>query len=478
MHSSRRPRRRSVPVLPLAGCVFLALGVVASCADDAARVTTTRAVGPARVAGPGKPGVAADAAPAGLPLVDVGGRVVGDREEPVVGRPIVVVDRRGKRQEVVTDEEGGFSAMQVAPPYDLLVAEAPSGAVITPLVYLGLRRADPRLEVFERQGPTEHPAGQPLRVGVRLPPCRAAGGACWVSVVSASPSGGGGTASSYIEGTETAVLDLDHAWREPTTRQGESIDVHVLVGDAQYTEYAYARIAHVAVRPGEPTDLGMTAPMPVASTEPVTVAGHAKGLPEGWRWTLASQLDLPDGASIALRYDWAAASSLRLPKLPGATWHVGAWAQHPPTPERAYFHRSSQAWTGTLPLGATNVSLDVPLAPATTRPLTEGQLSVGGEGIAWDGREPALASLVLVDLARGAQRFRAFTAEPELALDRLEALGLPRLERGEHVLDLTTTPGANVDELTQPDEQQRRGRFDTTVPGAATYQRFRFAVTR
>lgn len=477
MQSPQHPLRRSVSVLSLSGCIAMALGVSASCADDAARIGTSSGANAPRRIGPSTPEIPADAAPSEVPTLEVSGRVVDDVDGPIVGRSVVLVDRRGRRQEVMTDEGGAFHALDVALPYDVLVEEAPAGALVTPLVFLGLFRPDPRLEVFERQRPTERPTSQPLRVGVKLPPCRAASGACWVSVVSSSASGGGGTAGSYVEGTEHATLDLEHAWREPNTRPGEWIDVHVLAGDAQYTEYAYARVSRVAVRPGEPTDLGVMVPAPVPSTEPVTVAGHAVGLPEGWQWTLASQLDLPDGASIALRYDWAALSSMRLPRLPGATWHVGAWAQHPPTPERPYFHRSSQAWTGTLPLSVSNVSLDVPLAPSTTRPATEGQLSRGGKGLAWDGREPGLASLVVVDLARGRQRFRVFTEESEIALQRFEALGLGRLEQGEHVLDLTTTPGTTLDQLTQPNEALRRRRFDTKVPGATTFQRFRFMVT-
>ena len=156
---------------------------------------------------------------------------------------------------------------------------------------------------------------------------------------------------------------------------------------------------------------------------------------------------------------------------------VGAWAQHPPAPERPYFHRSSQAWSGTLPLTATNVAIDLPVAPETTRPALEGTLSRRGLGLAWSAASPALASVVLVDLAHGQQRFRAFTADGEIGLHRLHALGIARLEPGDHVFDLTTTPGANVDELTQPDARQRRHRFDIHVAGATTYQRFRFQIT-
>lgn len=478
MPSPHVTAHRSVAAFTVASCIVVALGAASSCADEEARVGASDLPRPARSLAPVAP--AADAAANALepPTIDVGGRVVDDLEGAIVGRPITVVDGRGRRQEVLTDEDGGFYAMGVVPPYDVLVEQAPSGVVITPLVFLGLRRRDPRLEVFERQGSTPRPAAQPIRIGVKLPPCRAPEGACWVAVVSASPSGGGGTAGSYVDGTENAVYDLEHSWREATTRPAETIDVHVLVGDAEYTQYAYAHVTRVPIHPGEPSDLGVAVPSPVESTEPVAVAGHTSGVPEGWQWTLASELELPGGAAIALRYDWSAASSMRLPRLPGATWRVGAWVQHPPTPDRPYFHRSSQAWSGSLPLATANVALDVPVAPEPIRPEMEGTLSRRGVGLAWDGHAPALASIVLVDLARGKQRFRAFTSEPELALRRLEALGLARLEPGEHVFDLTTTPGAIVDELAEPDEHTRRSRADVRVPGGSTYQRFRFLVTQ
>jgi len=478
MQSSHVKARRSIAALTVASCILVALGASSSCADEAGRVGASEVPRPARRPAPAASPAEEDARAPEPPTIDVGGRVVDDLEGAIVGRPVTVVDQRGKRQEVLTDEDGGFWAMGVAPPYDVLVDQAPSGVVITPLVFLGLRRADPRLEVFERQGTTSRPAAQPIRIGVKLPPCRATEGSCWVSVVTSSPSGGGGTAGSYVDGTEHAVYELDHAWREVTTRPAEKIDVHVLVGDAEYTQYAYAALSRVPVHPGEPSDLGVVVPMPVPSTEPVSVAGHTNGLPEGWQWTLSSQLELPGGAAISLRYEWSAASSMRLPGLPGATWRVGAWAQHPPTPDRPYFHRSSQAWSGTLPLSAANVAIDVPTAPEPIRPSMEGTLSRRSVGLAWDGHVPALASVVLVDLVRGKQRFRAFTSEPEIALRRLEALGLPRLEPGEHVFDLTTTPGAIVDELVEPDEYQRKSRADVHVPGSTTYQRFRFVVTQ
>jgi hypothetical protein len=418
-----------------------------------------------------------DAQPPELPAFDVAGRLVDDAESPVVGRALAIVDHLGRRQEVLTDEDGGFQAAGVAPPYDLLVEAAPSGAVTTPVVFLGLGRADPRLEVFERQGPAPRAEPQPIRVGVNLPPCRSADVGCWVSVVTSSPSGGGGTAGSYTAGTESAVYDVEHAFRTAVVGANETIDVHVLVGDADYTHYAYAHLDHVAARPGEPTEARALRPAPVASSEPVSVAAGSNGAPDGWDWTLASELELSGGALIPLRYEWAAASSMRLPLLPGATWHVGAWIQHPPTPDRPWFHRSAQVWSGTLPLATTDVALDVPGVPEPLRPEVEGTLSRRARALVWGAQPPSLASVVLLDLASGQQRVRAFTTDAEVSLRRVEALGLPRIAQGPHVLDLTTTPGATVDELTDPDAQRRKDRFDVHVAGGTTYQRFRFVVT-
>ena len=467
--------RRSPSILFI---VALAAAGAAACVDDGAPIAPLVATAPTRAPSPAQAAAAPSRPESHPPTIDVGGRVVDDLEQPIVGRPIVVVDRTGRRFDVMTDEEGGFYAIGVVAPYDLLVTQAPSGAVITPLAYLGLSRESPRIEVFEREGPTERAASQPLRIGVKLPACRATSGACWVAVSSASASGRGGTAGSYTEGTETAIYEIDHAFQEAAPRAGESVDVHVLVGDAQYTQYAYARILHVAAHPGEPMDLGMVTPLPVPSGAPVTVAGRATGLPEGWQWTLASELELLGGAIVPLRYEWSPSSVMRLPLVPGATWRVGAWSQHPPVEEKPYFHLSSQAWSGTLPLTASNVAIDLPVTPQPMRPVLDGELSRRGLGLAWSAAERGLASLVLVDLRRGQQLFRVFTAEAEIGLHRLRELGLPLLEPGDHVFDLTTTPGANVDELTQPDQRQRQKRFDIHVPGGITYQRFRFKVTQ
>jgi len=467
----------SVLVLGLIGAGPGLLGV--GCGEPPSGPPAPRSVEPAsRAAGAAKPAPIADgAAPLAAPRIAVGGLVADDRDEPVVGRTVGVVDHAGRRSEVMTDEAGGFHVADVEPPYDLIVEAAPSGAIISPVAYLGLRRADPRIEVFERQGPLPVPASQPLRVGVHVPPCPRLEGACWVSVVSTSASGGGATAASYVEGIASLVLDLEHAYHAPSLAPSEEIAVHALVGDAAYSRYAYARLGHVPAGPGVPTDLGMLAPLPVPATDAVTLAAQSDGVPSDWQWTLASWLDLPGGASFSLRHEWSPFVAMRLPRLTGASFRVGAWAQHPPPGDGRYFHRSSQARSGTLPLGALAVAVDVPAGPASVRPEPGGQLSRRGLGLAWGGPSPSLSSVVLVDLAHARQLVRLHTHETAVSLARLEALGLPRLEVGEHVLDRTTTPGAVVDELVQPDARMRGRRFDQTVPGATTYLRFAFHVT-
>ena len=414
---------------------------------------------------------AADAsAESAAPRIEIGGLLVDDLDEPVIGRPIDIVDASGQRFSLITDEGGGFWALGALAPYDVLVAPAPSGAVITPMAYLGLTRRDPRLEVFEHDGPLMRPASQLLRVSVTLPPCRAPSGTCFVSVVSASATGRGGTAASYGGPSSTTVFALEHAFEKAALAPAESVNVHVLVGDAETTEFAYAAVIDLPASPGAETDVAL-APAPIASSAPVSIAARSAGVPLGWDWTLASELELLDGAVMTLRYDWSSSSSLRLPLLLGASWRVNAWAQAPRDDEDDDDNlprRSSQARSGTLPVPAANVALDLPTPPLP--------IALSGTSIAWRG-EPSLASVIVIDDVRGAQRFRAFTSEASIPLSRLTAMGLSPLQAGAHTLDLQTTAGADVDSLTEPDDRVRAQRFGLDRPGGATYQRARFMVS-
>ena len=52
----------------------------------------------------------------------------------------------------------------------------------------------------------------------------------------------GATAISYNQGTVYTVVDLDHAWLKEITKPNETTDLHVLVGNAEYTEYYDAHV--------------------------------------------------------------------------------------------------------------------------------------------------------------------------------------------------------------------------------------------
>lgn len=94
--------------------------------------------------------------------MNIGGTVINDDGEVVVGRPLVALDARGTRFEEMTDEGGGFWLMHAEPPYDLALDPSPSGLSPVPVVFLGLSRTDPRLEVSEHFEEPPPPAPRTL----------------------------------------------------------------------------------------------------------------------------------------------------------------------------------------------------------------------------------------------------------------------------------------------------------------------------
>src|SRR4051794_32969473 len=98
MHSPRAiAARRSFAALTLASCILAAAGAASSCADDAARVGTSDIPRPARAAVPAAPVADDDARAPELATFDVAARVVDDLDGAIIGRPVTVVDARGKR---------------------------------------------------------------------------------------------------------------------------------------------------------------------------------------------------------------------------------------------------------------------------------------------------------------------------------------------------------------------------------------------
>jgi hypothetical protein len=412
--------------------------------------------------------------------IDVAGVVATDLDARISGRTLVVLDARGVRQQAVTGDDGGFVFTDVVPPYDLTVAPSPYGAVT---VLLGLRRRDPYVELFERDGPTTSPARQTIRVGVRAPACDAA--SCRVTAVTTSPSGFGSATASCQDGDPIVVLDVDHGWRGLSVRPDERIDVHLLVGDDERSSFAYARIAGVPAAPGDTLDVGVTDPAPVPVSEPVPIGVHGgAGALVDWRWTMSVSLDLSSETTGAERgFVFAmvpeASATVRLPLIPGARMRAGVEATHPRGEAEGGFFRSIEAWSGTRPLSVNPVSIDVVAGPDLVRPTVGGILSRRGLGFEWRSFGiAALSTLTVIDITRGGARFRVLTTGEEVSLARLAELGLPKLELGDHMLDLSTSPLVGIDDATSPDVDVRRRRHDSTRPGMTTRLRVPFQVTK
>ncbi|MBX3225278.1 MAG: hypothetical protein KF795_32535 [Labilithrix sp.] len=425
-------------------------------------------------------------APASVPMperaaerIDVAGVVATDLDEPIGGRLVRIVDAEGARRTGTTTGRGTFVFPDVAAPYDLIVAGGPSGVATA---YLGLRRRDPHLELFEREGPTPSPARQTVRVGVRAPAC--GGASCRVTAVTTSPSGAGSATTACPEDGGAVVLDVDHGWRGVAILPDERVDVHVLVGDEARASFAYARVASVAAAPGHTVDVGMAELAPVPATDAIWIgAAGGEGELVDWTWTTSVSLDLsgdPDGRDPGFVFAVApsASTTIRLPLIPRARMSASLSARHPRSDEAGGFHRSTEVWSDVRPVSVDAVALDVGPGPELVSPRDGGALSRRGAGFEWSAPETAtLATLTVVDRARGGARFRVLTPEHEVALSQLAALGLPRLELGAYMLDLSTTPRAGIGDAVSPDADVRRRNRDHARAGGATRLRVEFRVT-
>jgi hypothetical protein len=410
--------------------------------------------------------------------IDVVGLVATDLEDPVSGRAIVLVDARGERHEAVTDGGGGFAFSNVAPPYDVAVAPTTSGAITA---YFGLWRRDPYLELFERSGPTPVPQRQTLRVGVRASSCFAS--SCWLTALTTSPSGGGSAMTTFKNGDGVVVVDVEHGWRGAGVLPSERIELHVLVGDEDSSSFAYAWLGPVTAAPGDTVDVGIAAVASVPASDPISVGVHGGvGALVDWRWTTSVSLDLSGGpatpkGSFPFAIVPAASTTVRIPLIPGAKMRAGVSASHPRGDAQRGFYRSTEVWSGALS-SPDDALLDVVVGPELTRPAVGGGLSRRGLGFEWTpSGTSALSTLTVVDTTRGVARFRALTSNQEVPLARLAMLGVPKLDLGDHMLDLSTSPLFGIDDATNPDVAVRHRRQDTAQPGVTTYLRVPFQVT-
>lgn len=437
-------------------------------------------VGPAPTLPSASGGSAKDAGAEASVGAMITGRLETDDGQPIIGRPLAVVDARGERREVLSDEGGGFNVPDVVRPYDLAVAGSPSTNQPTPTVFLGITRTDPFIELFERDGPKTRPAAEVLRFAVKPPPCPSVMSACTIAIVSGSESGAGGTAIPYSDGTNVLV-EIEHAWSGDFVGSNERIALHVLTFDEARTTFAHASIEGIRAAAGDLVELGILEPLPVPASQPLLVSALALGPAAAWSPSIATWLDLPGHAALAFSYGSNREESLRFPVIHGATMRANAWMQHPAVVDRPQFHSAVQAWSGSrtdFADGGT-LSLVLPFAPTLIRPEMDGQLSAGGLGLAWTNPAGTTLPLNEVTVARvdtGALRMRVWTSSDEIPFAKLQMLGLKPLQPGDHVLGLTSSPADALDDAVHPDPVVRHGRYDVRRRGAATYQRFRFKV--
>jgi hypothetical protein len=422
--------------------------------------------------------------------IQVGGIIVSDLEGGARERSVALVDARGQRQNAVTDDAGAFAFSEVAPPYDLAVASASSGPMT---VYLGLERDDPYVDLFERDGPSPAAESQTLRVSLHTHACGASPG--WATVVTSSASGTGAATTSCSDGDGVLTVEVEHAWHGIAVDPSELIDVNVLVGNGACSSFAHARLDGIRSAPGETVDVGCVDPVVVPAMGPIMIGarGGPGDLPD-WRWTTSLSLDLvgnPARPATALVLAAAplAFTTAHLPLIPGAAIHVNVSASHPRGGHQGGFHRSTEAWSGARGVSAESIMLDVVPGPEIVRPAVGATLSRRGLGFEWhatgptgEGRRrdpsgPSLATLAVSDRVRGTLRFRVITTTEEVSLSRLSMLGVPRLELGDHELDLSTMNGVAMDDVVSSDVATRRKHLDKTRPGAAAYLRVPFQVT-
>lgn len=469
----------SLPLLSL--FLPLSLGVLPGCADER-EPSSGVFVGPAPRLPPSSPGsevVSGDAggdAPFGTMIT---GRVETDDGLAIIGRPIAVVDARGQRREVLSDEGGGFNVPDVVRPFDLAVAGTPSSTVPTPTIFLGITREDPFIELFERDGPKTRPAAQTLRFAVKPPPCASA--SCTIAIVSGSAEGGGGTSVAYRD-EANVPFEIEHAWTGDFVSAKESIALHVLTFDEERTTFAYAKREGVSAASGDLTELGILEPAPIPVSGPLVVSVLARGSASAWSPSIATWLDLPGNASLSFSYGSQREETLRLPLIHGATLRTNAWMQHPAVADRPQFHSAVQAWSGIVPIPADGgaFSLLLPFAPLPIRPQMDGHLSATGLGFAWlnpSGAPAPLTELTVTRVDTGTLRYRVWTTGDEVSFAKLSMLGMKPLRPGDHLVGITSSPADALDDAVHPDPSVRHARYDVRRRGATTYQRFRFQVT-
>lgn len=365
--------------------------------------------------------------------MNIGGTVLNDDGELVVGRPLVVVDAQGRRFEEMTDEGGGFWAMGAEPPYDLALDPAPSGHSPVPFVVLGVTRSDPTFEV------SEHFDGMPvqtLRVAIALPPALAASSSVWASAASRSASGAGSATVVGAARKESSqlVFTIDHVFRVDEPPSDEAIALHVLVG-AEDETFAYVHHANIPASPGAVTELGPVPASVVPTRGPTSVAVTD---PRQASWSRSARIEARDAS---LELPWRTeAPALRWPEIPGMNVRFHA------TDAGAEASSRREVWSEIADVPPSSVTLAALGELAFVQPSGAAPSPRSASGLSWQASPGGVFEITVTD-GVGRHLFRVVTAEPALDFARLERLGVARPDVGTYTVELVhrATPGIDAE---------------------------------
>lgn len=410
-----------------------------------------------------------DAGPSALAPepVDVAGKIVSDLPDGAAGRDVVVLDSNLQAWRCVSDQAGRFFVGHVAAPYDVAVLPR---ADFPAMVYLGIGRGDPTLDLYDRPSSagTEASPSRTLHFGLSLgkSPCVAADG--WVTVATTSAFAYGTSVVACARGQRQMRVDVEHVGAGALS--DAALDVHVLVEDPSGASFAYARRSTTTdgIENLEPVPIGTIASVDVAAT------GETALLPD-WRWMTALSLEVGDAT---LLYAVSAGHEARwaLPAIAGSSVQASVIGVHPRGEDASPFHRSTEAWSGTTPLGSSPIDVAIVTGPDLVRP-SEGE-EIRATELAFEWQTPAITTvfLSLWDVEKARVAYRVVTAERAVPRDRLALLGVDDLANGDHFLELSASLGTSTDDVTSPDEAVRTRPFDRRHPGAETFLRIPFSI--
>ncbi len=369
----------------------------------------------------GTDGSAVDAA--APPPLAISGHVVDDElpPQPVPGRMVTIVDAKGTKTQVTTDDAGSFTAAVVYAPYDTLVGP---GAVTndTPMAYLGLSTVHPRLMANVNLG-----AGTPRSAMLNLtfvtPACGDAG-TCRVNEAVNGALGGGFIGGNDYPPSPALVTVPDTVmW---TGSAAYTVSYGALVTNSAVDTFAVGT-GTAALTDGVPFTTAPIPLMPVPVVEMTVNTSVSVGVASWQAPDVIAEVQMPGALDFIVSTATKGPSAvIALPDVSafGGTGFLLATAAGTVDVDGNGFFEIFQS---NVPLLADSTVGVVAQGPATIlTPADDGVLSVSGT-VTWAAAAPnQVFKLTLAMSASdgGAQTVTAWTSGANVALPRLAALGL------------------------------------------------------